>query len=104
MLPHLLAKLTLVIEGLRSLDDAQSAPQTSAAVDPELIKPLLHQLRDLLEEDDTDAIDLVDQLEPHLRGSSHMKSLKTVMNAVNGYDFERALEALENIDAIVDHG
>lgn len=92
-----------VTDGLQSLDKADTAPQARSAIDSELIKPLLQELRGLLEEDDTDAIDLVDQLEPHLRGSSHMGSLKTVMNAVNDYDFEKALEALEDISVVVDH-
>ena len=104
LLPDVIANLTPVIEGLRTLDEADTTPPASAAFDPEIIKPLLQELRGLLEDDDTDATDLIDQLEPHLRGSPHMGALKTVMDAVDDYDFEVALEALEEFDAIVNHG
>jgi hypothetical protein len=58
------------------------------------IEPLLGQLRRLLEEDDTDAVNLVEQLGDQVAGLALQQSLRAVAKPLEAYDFEAALDAL----------
>ena len=93
------AWLEPVIAALDELDrPAEAAPMPSGDVDRERIGPLLQRLRELLEEDDTDAADVIETLEPLLVGTPHAKRLEAVAAPIDEYDFEEALEALDALE------
>jgi len=67
-------------------------------LDPENYEPLLQRLRVLLEDDDTDVADVIDELHS-LPGISKVETeLKLLTKAVDGYEFDEALELLGSLE------
>jgi signal transduction histidine kinase/DNA-binding response OmpR family regulator/HPt (histidine-containing phosphotransfer) domain-containing protein len=89
------AELMVVIQGLSSLDEHTT---NTATWSPEKIKELLASLRELLEEDDTDANDVVDELLDINSELVNKHILKSLSAAVDEYDFEKALEILNKLE------
>jgi PAS domain S-box-containing protein len=86
-----------VLDGLSGLTQPQhqAAPAMAMpAAGRAEIEPLLGQLRRLLEEDDTDAVNLVEQLGDQVAGLALQQSLRAVAKPLEAYDFEAALDAL----------
>ena len=96
LLAEVVNRLNPVIEVLKGLD-ANSGVDSAATgeLDRPRMETLLQQLRELLEEDDTDAAEVIETLEPLLVGTPHAERLEAVASAVDEYDFEEALEALD---------
>ena len=99
-LEALRARLKPVLDSLAMLEKDESAGQGAApqSVDLEQLQPLLKQLRALLEEDDADAVDVLDELHKHLAGSDLASLLEPVGRAIGEYDFELALEKLDELE------
>ena len=93
-LAEVVAALDPVIAGLDALD-APAEAEASGELDRAKIQALLKQLRELLEEDDTGAVEVIDELTPLLAGTPRAEALKAMNASVQGYDFEAALETLE---------
>jgi two-component system sensor histidine kinase/response regulator len=66
-----------------------------AQVDISEVKPLMLRLAHLLENADQDAVAAWETLEKHLEGASHLHQLKMVKQAIDRYDFEKALRYLQ---------
>ena len=99
LLDAVVSRLTPVIEALGALDGpAETAEAPTGELDRPKIDALIERLRGLLEEDDTDAADVIEVLEPLLAGTPHVERLDAVASAVEEYDFEEALEALETLE------
>jgi CheY-like chemotaxis protein len=105
LLEHVASALSPVLAGLATLEQAE--PQTPVqveAVDPEKLKSLLGRLRVLLEDDDTDATEVVEELEELPGIEAHVGVLKRLLKAIGEYDFEGALEELDKLDSIRSDG
>ncbi|GAB6041859.1 response regulator [Endothiovibrio diazotrophicus] len=98
-LAGVLEQLDPVIAALEGLDQPVAASAAGGAADGERIRPLLGRLRELLEDDDTDASELIEALAPLLAGSAHAEALAAVAAAVEEYDFDTAQEALAAVEA-----
>jgi PAS domain S-box-containing protein len=101
-----LAALQPVLAGLEPLDQsvpAVEAPVTETgaapAIDLSALTPELHRLRALLEDDNTEATEVIATLSKKLGRHPLAEALRPVAKAVNVYDFEAALYALERLES-----
>jgi hypothetical protein len=60
-------------------------------VDISTVKPLMLKLAHLLENADQDAVVARETLEKHLEGTCHLHQLRSLKQAMDQYDFEKAL-------------
>ena len=101
-LRELLAKLdealSPVLDGL-GIFDRDKAQSKAGVLDTEQLKSLLGQLRELVEDDDTDAIEIIGELEELPGIQAHSVLIKKLSNAVINYEFEDALTALEKLES-----
>lgn len=98
-------ELTPILTTLADLDEpGQAITLTTAPPDMDKIRPLLIQLRSLLEDDDADAIDTLEKLKELLAGSKLAASLKSLAQSVGDYDFEVALERLDELEPLLKEG
>lgn len=67
------------------------------------IKKLIDQLKTFLEDDDTEAAEIIDVLKGHLQGSEVKQKLVLIEEAIAEYDFETALEELSLMNKISDN-
>ncbi|MFD2110516.1 PAS domain S-box protein [Thiorhodococcus fuscus] len=95
-----LAALTPVLAGLASL--APSIKDGSRAIDRAALAPLLARLKTLVNDNDTDAAELIDALDPLLSETAHSEHLRSIVDAIEKYDFETALAALTRLEQSID--
>jgi len=97
-LDELAEQLVNVINSLQQLETVLPRKQsTIVAADPVVIKTLMSELRDLLEDDDSEATDVLDKLLPMIRGGSEEQALLKVASLVDDYEFDDALNALNEM-------
>ena len=90
-----LLSLCIAIKSLISLE----APVAPPAIDISSAREKLAQLRTLIEENDTDALELFEQLQQIFATDTNMQSkVKDMTKAVNGYDFDQALILLDELE------
>jgi PAS domain S-box-containing protein len=92
--------LSMLLKDLRVLD-SRAPGQTATVLDPARVQPLLQRLRELLEDDDSDAAEPLEELYKMSAGSPMEKSVKKLAAAVDTYDFEVALEELDKVEAVL---
>jgi len=96
--------LSPVITSLQQLENSPEAKTNSGEeADPELVSSLLIRLRELLQDDDTDATEIIEQLENLNTAIIDSATLKRLSVAVGDYDFEQALKVLEDIQLSSDN-
>ena len=93
VLNRLSTEMEPIITELADFHAAQSAPV--ADVDPARINALVEQLKTLLREDDPQALTLLEEFEA-VMPKQQMTELK---NAMEGFDFESALEVLKRYES-----
>ncbi len=96
------ASLEIVLNGLsqcKNLDEQAATPANQ--VSEADARPLLEHLRDLLEQDDTSAIEVANQLRDALTMQRHADILEMVLTAVNEYEFDRALKHWHELDSLL---
>ena len=99
LLAAVVVELAPVIAALDELDRAGGGVErASGERSMDRVGPLLARLRELIEEDDTDASEVIEELEPLLAGTPHAARLKAVAAPIEEYDFEEALEALATLE------
>jgi len=93
-------ELEIVLASLSSfITSNQALSLDESQLDPEKYEPLLQRLRVLLEDDDTDVSDVIDELHG-LAGIVKVEAeLRLLTKAVDGYEFDEALELLTNLEA-----
>ncbi|WP_006788445.1 response regulator [Thiorhodospira sibirica] len=97
-----LAALKPVLNGLAQLDQLATAePEAtpSNTLDPEAITRALQRLRELLSDDDTEASVFIADLSRQLGTHPLAVALRPVAKAVATYNFEAALEALDQMSS-----
>ncbi|TRZ95797.1 MAG: sensor histidine kinase, partial [Rhodocyclaceae bacterium] len=98
LLKKALAELAPVIEGLQRVgaDDtaARASPPKSAGVPDAELARALDKLKGLLEDSDSEAGDLLNDLLDKLAGTPMAGVLKPVAAAIDAFDFDAALEKL----------
>ncbi|MGP8251516.1 MAG: PAS domain S-box protein [Terracidiphilus sp.] len=102
LLGKTVAALEIVLKGLsqcRNLEE-QAATPANQVVDAD-VRLLLGQLRKLLEQDDTSAIEVANQLRGTLTMQHHADILESLLTAVNGYEFDRALQHWHELDSLL---
>ncbi|MCK7575840.1 MAG: response regulator [Chromatiales bacterium] len=98
LLAETLACLEPVLAGLAVLDRSESAESGTAPVERTTVEPVLTRLRALLLDDDTEAADVVEELNPLLAGSAFGSLMIRMSQAIEDYDFEAALEVLDELE------
>jgi len=97
LLDKVAAALAQMLAGLSLLEQPETSTQTQAK-DPEKRNALLTRLRVLLEDDDTAAVDVVEELEALAGSEDQPGTLKRLTAAIGEYDFEEALKALAELE------
>jgi polar amino acid transport system substrate-binding protein len=100
LLNDVVAELAVVLGGLASIDAvADTASTTSSLQDPAVISALLDELRELLNDDDTAAKDVVDKLYELKLERQQKLIVDRIYAAIDAYDFELALTQLDEMTA-----
>lgn len=101
LLQKTLAELAIVMPGLEGVGAGATATSSKAEVAPAIpeaeLKAALGKLRDMLEDSDSEAGDLLSDLLEKLGNAPLAKQLKPVAAAIDGFDFDAALEKLNAI-------
>lgn len=99
LLAKVLAELEPVIVALQQVGGGEVAvaPSSSMAMSETELKAGLARLKELLEDSDTEAGDLLGELQDKLAGNPLARSLKPIADALNDYDFDTALDRLARL-------
>jgi len=92
------AELAPVLAALGALEATQGPGTTTRPLDFKRMRPLLERLRALLEDDDADAAEPLEALMGMLAGSPFEAEWNRLGHAVGDYDFEAALERLDDLE------
>jgi CheY-like chemotaxis protein len=98
LLKAVVCELETVITGLDELNGSTDDTRTSGEIDSAGVESLLNQLHELLQDDDAEAVDVVEQLLPMLGGHAAANAVKQMGKAIASYDFDEALELFDKID------
>jgi CheY-like chemotaxis protein len=99
LLQKVLAELAVVMPGLKEVGAGETAiaAPTAPAIPEAHLKAALDKLKGLLEDSDSEAGDLLNDLMDKLGNSPLAKQLKPVAAAIDGFDFDTALEKLAKV-------
>lgn len=91
--------LNPVVSTLQRFYATQQGDTAMVVVAPnvDLLSPLIRQLSALLSDNDTAAIEKIDDLKIHLEGSAYEGELARVVRRIEGYEFEAALIELRSL-------
>ncbi len=103
LLDTVAAALSPMLAGLSLLEQPET-PTQPQAIDPEKRNALLTQLRALLEDDDTDATEVIEELEEMAGTGDHTSVLQQLSTAIGEYDFDQALAELDHLESILKEG
>lgn len=95
-----ISELALVREALGRLTLAktqQSQDSEAEPMDMDRVGELVINLFALLKDDDTDATEVLEQLEEELRNAQYLPLLKRIQQAIGEYDFELGVEAVQEL-------
>ncbi|MBT7711942.1 MAG: transporter substrate-binding domain-containing protein [Deltaproteobacteria bacterium] len=96
-------QLELVVRSIGDLEEEMVTPTdtTEPTADIAEIKKLTQQLKALLEDDDTEAAEVIEALKKQLKGSEVEQKLVLIEEAIAEYDFEEALEELSQMNKLL---
>ena len=98
LLQAVLSKLTPVIAGLDQLDKQNPQVNAPQEIDREAVQSLLDKLKELLADDDTEAIEVIAELAPMVAGLPMADQLQKIEEAIGSFDFDGALELSGQIE------
>jgi len=84
------------IQGVVSQDEKERA-DAEGVMDTEKIAELMGTLKDLLEDYDAKAVDVLDQLQEHISGVKVEQILKKLSSQISSYDYDDALATLDSL-------
>ncbi|MBW1750642.1 MAG: response regulator, partial [Deltaproteobacteria bacterium] len=99
LLENVAASLSPMLAGLSLLEQPETPTQTSV-VDPDKRNALFVHLRALLEDDDTDATEVIDELQEFAETDVQVNVLQRLSMAIGEYDFDQALAELDTLESI----
>ncbi len=103
LLDHLDEAFTLVINGLKKCFGSKPEPRKEdVSLDPVMIRNLIKQLRESLEDYDSHAVSLMEELKASLADSMISREIRVLQSHLDAYDFESALKALEHVEKALD--
>ena len=98
-LPDVVKQLNHVMEALEILEEKSFIESDNEALDKGKLSELLKEIRTLLEDDDTDALEYCSQLRG-IKGIAILdKDVNTLIKKIESYAFDEALEVLEMLEA-----
>ena len=97
------SNLDQVVSALSQIKGEERSQAAAGPVNWEQVQENLVQLRSLLEDSDTEASDLINLLFGQLRDGKTTESLKAIEMVVDNYEFEMALDHLEELEELVSH-
>ncbi len=94
-----LTELTAIMPGLQQVGAGGTAPEPSKApaLPDEEMKAYFAKLKNLLEESDSEAGDLLNELLDKLGSAPLAQQLKPLAASIEGFDFDEALEKLQSL-------
>ena len=98
LLAVVLVRLEPVLAGLSGLQATRSEPTRSGVADPGQTRALLAELKEKLELADPCSVDLVVQLQSLVDNAPLGQALAKVAQAIDGFDFDEAIQHLEGVD------
>ena len=90
-------RLSHVLDGLSVLE-TKSTSAVESEIDYELLQKQLNKLRELLEDDDTEATDIIDEILDSPSTSVMSSEFRSLAKSIGEYDFDEALEKLSDIE------
>jgi len=102
LLNEVLQDLVPVVEELSKLSTPAKVVTDSQVLDRVKIKPIFAELEELIEDFDTDASDILEQLDPMFQGTEYYQQLSQLMEAVDAYDFDTAATIFEALKSQLD--
>jgi PAS domain S-box-containing protein len=95
-------QLDIVLNSIEKLteENDNSLPkgeEAASELDMAKIGPILKDLENRIENDDTDAADVLEKLRPLIKDHEMMKKLDAVEEALSDYDFEDAMEHFQSL-------
>jgi len=100
LLQDTVRELSCVLDELKVLTAEPSGDATTTgSLDREKFSSYLLRLRELLEEDDTDANDILEEMHEMPEIQVYNSYLKLLSEAIDEYDFELALEELDKLES-----
>ena len=101
LLAQVVAELDLVLAGLAPLDLEPAAAPAPALLDEAAMRAGLASLKALLGDNDAAALQLAERLARAAQGTAAEASLRAIAAAVEDYDFEHALQALQGMAGVM---
>ncbi len=102
LLNDVIKELNPVVQELDKLSTPVKVVTESQVLNREQIKPLFIELEELIEDFDTDATDVLEQLEPMFLGTEYYQELSELTEAVDAYDFDTAATIFETLKKQLD--
>lgn len=96
-------QLDLVVRSIGDLKEEMASPMGSVQPSSDIsdIRELVQQLTEYLEDDDTEAAEVIEKLRIQLKGSEVEEKLILIEEAIADYDFEVALSELRQMDDLL---
>jgi len=102
LLDEVSAKLKPVFAGLQTLQEGSFVEKANADdVEFNRIDPLLAELGNCLDENDTKSIEVAKKLIPFFRNTKYGDSFEQIMQAIRDYDFEQAENDLQELASVI---
>ncbi len=102
LLNDVLQDLVPVVDELSKLSTPAKAVTDSQVLDKVKIAPIFAELEELIEDFDTDATDILEQLDPMFQGTKYYQQLSLLIEAVDAYDFDTAATIFEALKTQLD--
>jgi PAS domain S-box-containing protein len=84
-----------------SSTQSRETDDNSLLMDMVKITPLLKELEEYIQDDDTDALSVLEKLSPLVSGNGINNTLNSLEEALNDYDFDEALEQFEQLSDLL---
>ena len=103
LLPELKTRLNTILTELKRLAEMnlpiEESAQDSSKGKPIPTEKLLTELYALVEDDDTEAVNLLDRLLARFTGTEQEQIMKNIAKLIHDYEFDEALEALDSFQS-----
>ena len=85
------------VQASKTVSTPMKTAEESIAPNLATVEPIIRELTQSLEEDDTDAVEIMERLRLILSGSTHAEELDRLGQRINTYEFEEALEIVRDM-------